>query len=191
MALELSRERRIDWARIIANLRTAGMDMRDIAEKLDVGISTLKGYMNEDAPSEPAYWVGHGLIELWALRCSCPADDVPTVAVDCRPKREIFHTSVMRNDRITNSLEQLSFAWFGAVPEQPSSIAEAIARRWPQSVRFRVGIARTTWDSRPVSAFVVYDEATERRVQGSREFIEWRGGWQEYALGQSRDTAAA
>lgn len=81
MNLQLNRERRIDWARILANLNTAGMTLQDIADWLEVGKSTLRGYANEDAPSEPAYWIGHCLVLLWAERCKCRVEDVPTKRV--------------------------------------------------------------------------------------------------------------
>lgn len=76
-ATTLTRERRIDWARILANLQTVGMSLGEIADQLGVGKSTVNGYTNEDAPSEPAYWVGHRLVLLWADRCGCSVEDVP------------------------------------------------------------------------------------------------------------------
>lgn len=73
----LSRERRIDWARILTNLRTAGMSLQQIADQVDCGRQTLDGYANEDCPSEPAYWVGHSLLALWCQRCGTALADVP------------------------------------------------------------------------------------------------------------------
>lgn len=73
----LTRERRIDWARILANLQTVGMSMQQIADEIEVGKSTLYGYTNEDATSEPAYWVGHSLVALWCVRCGAKLQDVP------------------------------------------------------------------------------------------------------------------
>lgn len=81
MSQQLSRERRIDWARIIENLNRAGMSLQDIAEWLEVGKSTLRGYTDPDIPSEPAYWVGHCLLLLWCERCGCRLEDVPTKRV--------------------------------------------------------------------------------------------------------------
>lgn len=190
MTQPLSRERRIDWARILANLQTAGMSLQEVADWLEVGKSTLRGYTDPDIPSEPAYWVGHCLVLLWCERCERKLEELPTLCVDTRPRSEIFRSSVSRNERITSALEQLSFAWFGAVPESAAVNASDPFTMWPQRVRFRFGLARTPWDARQVSAFVVYDEATERRVQGSREFIKWLGDWQEYALDEVRDSAS-
>lgn len=81
MTQPLSRERRIDWARILANLQTAGMSMQQIANEIGVGKMTVYGYKNEDCPSEPAYWVGHCLVLLWCERCGCRIEDVPTKRV--------------------------------------------------------------------------------------------------------------
>lgn len=81
MTQPLSRERRIDWARILANLQTAGMSLQEVADWLEVGKSTLRGYTDPDIPSEPAYWVGQRLLALWADKCGCRLDDVPTKRV--------------------------------------------------------------------------------------------------------------
>lgn len=75
--LTLTRTRRIDWSRILENLETAGLSMQQIADQVDAGKSTLVGYKNPDCPSEPAYWVGHSLVALWATRCGCQLADVP------------------------------------------------------------------------------------------------------------------
>lgn len=81
MKQPLSRERRIDWARILASLQTAGMSLQEVADWLEVGKSTLRGYTDPDIPSEPAYWVGHCLVLLWAERCGCRPEEVPTKRV--------------------------------------------------------------------------------------------------------------
>lgn len=82
MTQQLNRQRRIDWPRIIANLRTAGMSLQEIADVIDVDESTIRrGYLNEDAPSEPAYYVGHSLVALWCMRCGCKLADVPIKTV--------------------------------------------------------------------------------------------------------------
>lgn len=77
----LSRERRVDWACVLAGLLASGMSRSQIAEKLDVGISTLKDYMNEDAPSEPAHWAGQALLLLWCERCGRRLEEAPTKRV--------------------------------------------------------------------------------------------------------------
>lgn len=76
-APNVNRERRIDWARILANLQAAGMSLQQIADAVEVSKSTLYGYLNPDAPSEPAYWVGHSLLALWCVRCGALLKDAP------------------------------------------------------------------------------------------------------------------
>lgn len=73
----LNRERRIDWARILVNLQATGLSLQQIADDIDCGRTTLLGYMNEDAPSEPQYWVGHSLLALWCVKCGTNLADVP------------------------------------------------------------------------------------------------------------------
>jgi hypothetical protein len=73
----VNRARRIDWARILSNLQAAGMSMQQIADEVEVGKSTLYGYLNPDAPSEPPYWAGHCLLALWCVRCGAKLADAP------------------------------------------------------------------------------------------------------------------
>lgn len=75
--IRLSKERRPDWARMIANLQKAGMSLQEIADTIEVGKSTLYGYLSEDCPSEPAYYAGHSLLALWCTRCGCALADMP------------------------------------------------------------------------------------------------------------------
>lgn len=74
---DLSRERRIDWARMVANLQKVGLSFQDIADELDIGKRTVMDYAKEDIPAEPAYWTGHCLIALWCNRCELQLKDVP------------------------------------------------------------------------------------------------------------------
>lgn len=77
IARPLARERRVDWRKLLIDLRASGMSLQDVADWLDIGKSTLQGYINEDIPSEPAYWTGHCLIVLWRFRCGGQLDAVP------------------------------------------------------------------------------------------------------------------
>lgn len=77
----VNRARRIDWARILANLQAAGMSLQQIADQVQVSKSTLYGYLNPDAPSEPAYWVGHSLLALWCSKCGAKLADAPMTRV--------------------------------------------------------------------------------------------------------------
>lgn len=79
--VQLNRERRVDWARMLSNLQRTGMSLRKIADELGVGAETLRGYMSEDLPSEPGYWIGHRLISLWCARTGCSLEHVPVRTV--------------------------------------------------------------------------------------------------------------
>lgn len=76
----LSRERRIDWSRVVENLRKTGMSTAQIADRVGISIAAVKVYKNEGA-SEPAHWAGSALLLLWAERTGCKWDDAPTRAV--------------------------------------------------------------------------------------------------------------
>ncbi|OWQ92021.1 hypothetical protein CDN99_06595 [Roseateles aquatilis] len=76
--LDLSRERRVDWPRVIANLQRTGMSPSTIADWVGVGRKTITDYARDDLPAEPAHWVGHCLIVLWCERCGTTLADLPT-----------------------------------------------------------------------------------------------------------------
>lgn len=73
----LSRERRIDWPRIIDNLRRLGMSHADIAEVIEVGSTTVSAY-SDDRCIEPAFWTGSALLVLWSQRTGLSYTDAPT-----------------------------------------------------------------------------------------------------------------
>jgi hypothetical protein len=75
--IALTRERRIDWPRIIENLRRVGMSHADIAEAVDVGTTTVVAYA-DDRCIEPAFWTGSALLVLWSKRTGLPYTDAPT-----------------------------------------------------------------------------------------------------------------
>lgn len=72
----VSRTRRIDWARVIENLRKQGMSVREIAQAVDVGSSSVQDYC-DDRCIEPAFWVGSALLVLWAEKTGLPWTDAP------------------------------------------------------------------------------------------------------------------
>lgn len=86
-ASTLTRERRIDWARIIENLQKVGMSRTAIADEVGSTRSSLITYADEDQPSEPPYYVGHCLVALWAVRTGCQLSDVPTRMVQLSVSR--------------------------------------------------------------------------------------------------------
>lgn len=74
--ITLSVDRRLDWARMIDNLRKLGMSQQDIADSLQVGRSSVQDY--SDRQMEPKFWIGSRLIVLWAERTGLPWTDAPT-----------------------------------------------------------------------------------------------------------------
>jgi len=74
----LTRERRIDWGRIVVNLKTTGMSTQQIADEVGVGRSSVQGYCDEAMCSEPAFWVGSALLVLWSERTGLSYTDAPT-----------------------------------------------------------------------------------------------------------------
>jgi hypothetical protein len=75
--MRLSRERRIDWARLLDNIRKTGMSIEDIARTVDVGRSSVQDYC-DDRCIEPAHWTGSVLLQLWSERTGLPVTDAPT-----------------------------------------------------------------------------------------------------------------
>jgi hypothetical protein len=77
----VSRDIRVDWARLVANLQRKGMSFQSIADAVGVSKAAVRGYASEDVPAEPAFWVGASLLVLWADKCSCSYTDAPTKRV--------------------------------------------------------------------------------------------------------------
>jgi hypothetical protein len=80
--LKLERKRRVDWPRVLANLQACGMTMEQIAGEVDVGKATLYGYASHDAPSEPAFWVGIRICDLWGRKTGYTMGALPVRKVD-------------------------------------------------------------------------------------------------------------
>lgn len=73
----LHKERRIDWPRMIRELQRDGMSLQEIADAIQMSRSALYGYLSDDCPSEPAYYVGHCIVGLWSGRLGRLLSDVP------------------------------------------------------------------------------------------------------------------
>lgn len=73
----LTRERRIDWARVIDNLRKLDMTKQEIADELDVSRASVQSWC-DDRCIDPTFWVGSSLLVLWSKRTSLPYTDAPT-----------------------------------------------------------------------------------------------------------------
>lgn len=72
----LSRTRRIDWSRVVVNLRASGLSVQDIADEVGIGRSSLQDYC-DDRNIEPAYWTGAVLIEVWCRHTGLRWPDLP------------------------------------------------------------------------------------------------------------------
>jgi hypothetical protein len=79
--LILSRTRRIDWPRLVENLRRGGLSTQEIADRLDITRNALHNWAMPDACGEPAFWTGSALIVLWCERTGLKWTDVPTRTV--------------------------------------------------------------------------------------------------------------
>lgn len=173
----------VDWHRVIWDLVQHQMTIREIADHAGIAQATLRGYLDG---SHPAHWKGEQIIELWARTTGKPRSDLYLTEVQKMPRHEFVRQSVLKTERVADSLEQLKFAWFGAKASQPTAEPEPAAK--PAALRVRFGVARTPWAERPMSGFAVYDDAGERRAEGAAEFVTWCGGWQEVKLESKGET---
>lgn len=78
--ITVSATRRIDWARLVENLRQCGLSVRDIARALDVSPSSVQSYC-DDRCIEPAYWVGSSMLVLWSAKTGLPWMHAPVRTV--------------------------------------------------------------------------------------------------------------
>jgi hypothetical protein len=74
----VTREIRIDWPRVIANLQRCGMSLQGVADEIDVSKAQVSAYSDEHGTTEPAHWVGSALLVLWSARTGLPYTDAPT-----------------------------------------------------------------------------------------------------------------
>lgn len=76
--IQLSRTRRIDWARMIEHLRSPGIGMSwpDLADALGVSRTSVQDYC-DDRHIEPAFWVGSTLLLLWSEKTGLPWIEAP------------------------------------------------------------------------------------------------------------------
>lgn len=76
----LSRTRRIDWGRVVLNLQSRGMSLQQVADDVGVSKATVGGWTS-DIASEPAFWTGTVLIELWCAKTGLKWPDLPVRVV--------------------------------------------------------------------------------------------------------------
>lgn len=176
----------VDWYRVIWDLVQRDLSLREISERLDIARSTLQGYLEG---SHPAHWKGELLVRLWSTVTGRDATEVPQAAVPPVTRHEIVRSTVLKADAVASSLAQLSFAWY-ADPQTPPP--PAVFPDTPATpVRMRFGLAKSPWADRPVSGFVVYDDAEARRIAGCPGFVGWLSEWLEWAPGRDSDERTA
>jgi hypothetical protein len=81
--ISVSRNKRVDWPRVIANLNRLGMNNVQIAAAIDCSHGAVREYGGSrgDLVPEPQHWVGMRLVLLWSEKTGLPWTDVPTRAV--------------------------------------------------------------------------------------------------------------
>ena len=67
---EIGAGKRVDWPRIIEDLRRTGLSVEGMSEATGIPRSTLLGYRNLDA--EPKHADGEALLNLWRRRMMPP-----------------------------------------------------------------------------------------------------------------------
>lgn len=72
----VTRETRVDWRRVVENLRKTGMEVQEIADHVGCSRSAITDYC-DDRNIEPAFWVGATIIKLWAERTGTVWTHVP------------------------------------------------------------------------------------------------------------------
>ena len=68
---------RVDWFRVLLDLKRAGCALKEIAAFIAVSKSAVVGWRNLDA--EPKHRDGERLIELWLVRTRKPLAELPVV----------------------------------------------------------------------------------------------------------------
>ncbi len=79
--LTLSRTKRLDWPRMLANIRKQGMSLQQVADHIGVTREGLGNWTAEEAIGEPAFWTGAAMIELWCASTGLGWNDLPTRTV--------------------------------------------------------------------------------------------------------------
>jgi transcriptional regulator with XRE-family HTH domain len=70
--------RRIDWPRLIENMRRKGLSMQQIADRAGMSKAALYLYCNADTMPEPNFRAGCSLITTWIDETGYTLDDLPT-----------------------------------------------------------------------------------------------------------------
>jgi hypothetical protein len=72
---------RVDWPRLVLNLRGLGWTVERIATAVHIDRQRLSSYC-EPLLCEPRHDIGEALIALWGDECNLDRDSLPTVAIE-------------------------------------------------------------------------------------------------------------
>jgi len=75
----LTRTRRVDWPRLILDLRRTGLSLPRIGQGAGVSARTIGSYLTTD--TEPAHWTGEALIGFWVVTTGRQRGEAPVRAV--------------------------------------------------------------------------------------------------------------
>lgn len=71
--MDLSKTRRVDWRVIVEDLG----GIRCTVAITGVAQATIRGWVSDDAPAEPRFWIGHRVLLGWCERTGKTLEDVP------------------------------------------------------------------------------------------------------------------
>lgn len=83
------RVKRIDWFRVLADLKRAGLSLRNIAALTGLSKTQLIGLRNED--TEPKHLAGEALVMLWAKATNLGRESLPMAGEEFAGKRVAVH----------------------------------------------------------------------------------------------------
>lgn len=75
MSYRIRRELRVDWFRVLADLRRLGFSQNEVAKQTAISRSTLLGWHLRT--SEPAHAAGERLIAFWCTVMDRPRESLP------------------------------------------------------------------------------------------------------------------
>lgn len=117
--------KRVDWFRVLADLKRAGLSLRNIAALTGLSKNQLIGLRNQDA--EPKHVAGEALVALWSQASSLGRASVPISGEEFAGKSVAVH---QLDRRVTCPLcgtmhrnVQESKSSRGQQPDQPASVS--------------------------------------------------------------------
>lgn len=79
---------RIDWFRVLADLKRSGFSVADVSQQIAVPRATLQDWAGG---AEPRHSDGENLLEFWVAACKAKRDDAPLVE-SCSRRRVLPRT---------------------------------------------------------------------------------------------------